>query len=68
MTERKGQGLWNRLSMRVKARDRADNSMQIETLLYNLSDTEFDEIMDNIWKDNQKAIYSTTCKQGVNES
>jgi hypothetical protein len=68
MTERKGQGLWNRLSMRVKARDRADNSMQIETLLYNLSDTEFDEIMDNIWKYNQKAIYSTTCKQGVNES
>ena len=53
MTERKGQGLWNRLSMRVKAKDRTDNALQIETLLYNLSDKEFDQIMDNVWKDNQ---------------
>ena len=53
MTERKGQGLWNRLSMRVKAKNKIDNTLQIETLLYNLSDYEFDIIMDNIIKDNR---------------
>lgn len=53
MGERKGQGLYNRLSRRVKANNPTDNDRKVCQLLYNLSDNEFNIIMDNVMKDNR---------------
>lgn len=52
MTERKGQGLANRIIRRYKLESAYGSPF--ENVLWNLSDKEFDEIMDNVNKDNGK--------------
>ena len=59
MIERKGQGLYNRLWNRRESFLDGEDTIEkinhtIAQKLKNLSDKDFDEIMDNIMKENQR--------------
>lgn len=52
MSERKGQGFYNRLCKRISKDDMVTHEQVTQRLFY-MSDKEFDEILDNVIKDNK---------------
>lgn len=52
--QRKGQWLWNQISMKFHAKDEIENNAKVAKIMWNMTDKEFDGIMKQLEKEKKQ--------------